>query len=195
MYSVRVQTTPDDLAAFSMHATLTDPSAQANGLQYGYSMALAAAPLTGWMVAAISKDTRAGLLVAGLMVALMLLTGGQWWRSDTRRRTNVYAHSGKLGIPGPAVVTLEDDGLLESCPEVSSRYAWIGIDGVEELPDYVFIRLKGNRGMILPKRGQADVISSFGRAVAEALAAHNAQVLGALGPVEQAHQPDSRSLD
>ena len=195
MSSVRVETTAEDFAEFSLYVSFSDPSARTYGMRYTKALVLMTAPFAGWLVSAMSGSNRSGLLVAALVAALMLLIGTRLWRSETRHRTLNLARANKLGLPGLTVVTLEDDGVLELCPEVATRHSWIGIDAVDDTADYVVIRLKGNRGIVLPKRGQAGVIESFGRDVADALAAQRARMLDDLAPVEQAFRADSSTVD
>jgi hypothetical protein len=97
MESIRVETTADDLAAFSVSATLSSPAARAQQLSFSWGLSLGSAPLLGWLVWALSANMRAGLLVAALIVALMFVAGPSWWERETRRKALLFAQQGYLG--------------------------------------------------------------------------------------------------
>jgi hypothetical protein len=80
------------------------------------------------------------------------------------------------------MVTLENDGVLELCPNVSSRWTWPAIRSVDDLGDLVVIRVEGNRGIILPKRDQLSEVEAFGAAVSQAHQVYKNRALASLGP-------------
>ena len=156
---VEYELTADDLYAFQWRAT--QRSASVRRMRRKVYIWLFVAVLLVSIVPAIGRD---GFVISRvswffLFTFFPLVAGLSWVfeRRGTRSAIREFVEKEKpdKGQIGKHTLVLSDDGLTESTVVGEQRTSWVGIDRVEQDPDYIFIYTGPSAAHVVPKRAFA----------------------------------------
>ena len=153
--------TVDDYVAFAMCVVPQSTRIRRRRLYYPVKVGV----LTLLVVAAIMTILTRNVIVS-VVLALVLgiaysLIAILTWRQNLRRNLTVLAKERGVVDLGLQRLTINDDGLHETCGFFETLMRWPGIGRIEQTPDHAFILVGPQRGYIVPRRGREAEVESF----------------------------------
>jgi hypothetical protein len=168
--SIRTSVTADDLVTYSCNTAYSAPGAWAHWAMLGIGMTFWATPPIGIVVWAFSGSFSLTLLILGMVCALMLTASRDIWKRQVERRMRRLAERGGLGPLGVSVLTIDETGIVESGLEIQVRAAWSAVVDIAETPTHAYIRIRGERAFVIPRRGSEGEFEAFVAEARDALA-------------------------
>jgi hypothetical protein len=151
---VQFEITLDDVVAFNRYAIQHSPVFRRN-----YWIVMGCIPVMALIVALVNSRSWNSLsfwlpLVAITIVLLIIFP--LWYKHENDQTVIKVMRTGKnRGTLGKHTLLISEDGLVETTEVNESRWAWTGIERVEQIEHYIFIFVSSNAAHIIPKRAFA----------------------------------------
>jgi hypothetical protein len=157
---IEYELTPDDLYTFQWRAVFASPRGRRarRNVYLGWLLAVVLFAI----VPAIGADgftfSRVSFTFIAIAVPVVFLF--QWclerWLVGRAIRQLLKEERPDKGQLGRHRLVLSEEGLSESTAVGESRTTWVGVDRVEQSPDYVFIYTTPSAAHVIPKRAFRD---------------------------------------
>ena len=157
---VEYELTRDDLFAFQWRAAYTSPAARRRRMKvYGYWFL---ALLLFAIVPAIGSDgfALARVSVGFLLISFPVMVALQWYLERRLLRRAILQlldqEQPERGQLGRHSLELSETGVRERTAVGESRTSWVGVDRVEEDPQYLYLYTSPVAAHVIPKRAFRD---------------------------------------
>jgi hypothetical protein len=175
-WTIAYDLTPDDVAAWSLHATCTSTSAgRATRTLHFVGMIAVVVPLL-WITVLFKLVPLEGFQAALLGIAIFITLFGSMagtflvyvWMLQ-RYKEEFYRQPENASQIGPRRLVLLPEGPQITAPHSQTTFRWEGITRIECLADTLYLRCSDLSALIVPKRAFADdvLFRQFAKAAVE----------------------------
>jgi hypothetical protein len=172
MDSLRVTTTPEDMAAYATYVVFKTPGSRFAHVGLGLGMTMWAVPIPAFLIVALSGSYFWACVFIGLTAVLMLTISRDIWKRSVARKTLAAARRNEAGLSGESNLSMDDAGISDAGSDILTRVGWQAIESITDVGNRVYIEIRGNRAFVLPKRESASDVERFAREARKALDAH-----------------------
>ncbi len=151
---VQFEITLDDVVAFNRYSIQHSP-----GFRRNYWIVMGGIPAMALIVALANSRSWHSLSFWFLLVApaiVLMSIFPFWYKHEIDHTMKKIMRTGKnRGILGKHTILISEDGLVETTEVNESRWAWTGIERVEQIEHYIFIFVSSTSAHTIPKRAFA----------------------------------------
>lgn len=145
--------TKEDYLEYNMHHISTSKTLRRMVLiqQYGLSLVYLIVPF------ALARFTEIPfvywMVVFGIVYLFWILFYPRYFKSSARKRIDKMVDEGKnTSMFGKHVITLDEDGMLETTAKGESKISWDAVEKVEETDGYIYIYISSVNAYVIPVR-------------------------------------------